>query len=113
MLWDTLFELVNGLLKVLDIRFDVGEELMQQITDIVGGLQLEYDGEASFVLVEDSGLAVFKDGIGQGILVLNLFRDFSFQIGLWSFGLPVATPDTKLVQQDTIGSNLAQRHLRG
>src|SRR5437667_7082649 len=113
MLWDALFELTNRLLKVLDVWFDIGEELVQQVADIVSCVQIEWHGDALFVLVEDSSLAVLKDGVDQGIFTLNLLGNLLLQTGFWSLGLPIATSDTELVNYNPIWSNLAQRHLRG
>src|SRR5947207_8787794 len=107
MFWDTFFEFVNRLFKVLDIRLDIGEEVVQQVDDIVGDIQPEGVGHTLFVLVQDGDLAVLKDSIGQGILVLDLFRDFFLQIGRWSLGLPIAASNTKLVQHDAIRPDLA------
>src|SRR5215471_9715412 len=113
MLRDTLFKLVNRLFKVLDIRFDIGEEGVEQVADIIDGVQLEVDEDALLVLVKDGRLAIFKDRVYQGIFVLNLFRNLFLQIALGSLSLPIAAANTKLIQQHAIGSDLAQRHLRG
>src|SRR5450755_1160945 len=105
-LGDARLELLHSRFEVLDIRFGVGEELLEQVADIVRVLQIVLDGYAPLILVEHGPARILEDGVAERIASSDLLRDLPIQVALRPLRLPVAASKRKVAAQHAIGPDV-------
>src|SRR5450755_2148126 len=103
---DARLELLHSRLEVLDIRLGVGEELLEQIADIVRVLQIVLDGYAPLILVEHGPARILEAGVPERLATSDLLRDLPLQVALRPLRLPVAASKRKVAAQHAIGPDV-------
>ena len=101
---DALFELIDGLLELLDLGLDVAEELEEEFGE--GGRVFHVGREDELAgLVEDGGLVVLEDDVGEGVAGLAFLCYFGVQVVVGVFGFPIAADEVEGVFEGSVGAD--------
>ena len=85
-----LLELLDGLLEVLDLRLGVGEELVEQVGELLRRRSGRSAQRFCAVLEQDRAAGVLEDDVAERIALVDLLGDFGVEVVVGVLGLPVA-----------------------